>query len=306
MTTTVKAMIDFNVEQIEAVKIHAKGSLKGRDLMSPFVWDMPDGTVHLLLRGVPCREDHKAEGTGSIFFGTSTDGINFTMDEEPAITPDSDPDAPDNGGCEDPTVVYFNGDYIVYYTGVERTHTHGVMLYATGPDMHHLTKRGIAHDSTKREGNVKEATITNTPDNKWRLFYEFAYNNASRIGLALGESITGPWHERETPIGPRKDKWDNWHLSTGPMLRSDPHRPVMFYNGATKDARWRIGWAEFDSDCQTVLNRCIEPLITPPPPMDRSDTDIAFAASVLDRGDLAHLYYSINDKVVFRALIRRS
>jgi predicted GH43/DUF377 family glycosyl hydrolase len=298
--------IDFNVERITPIRVEAKGSLKGRDLMSPFVWELPRGSIHILLRGVPDVDDPEAEGTGSIYYGTSSDGIHFTMDAEPVLAPDSDPGSPDHGGCEDPTVLHSNGQFVVYYTGVERTHTHGVMLYATGPDMHHLTKRGIAHRSSKKEGNVKEATIAHTPEGKWRLFYEYAYNQASRIGLALGESMTGPWHERESPIEPRKDRWDNWHLSTGPMLRNDPDQPVMFYNGATKDARWRIGWAIFDRDCQNVVYRCIQPLITPTPPNHRSDTDIAFAASVLDKGEFAHLYYSVNDREVYMALIRRS
>ena len=297
---------DFNVQQIDVVQIDAKGSLKGRDLMSPFAWDMPDGNVHMLLRGLPCKGDPEAEGTGSIYFGKSEDGIHFTMDAEPVLAPDPNPEALDNGGCEDPTVLHADGQYVVYYTGVEKTHRHGVMLYATGSDIHHLTKRGIAHDSTKQEGNVKEATITHTEDGRWRMFYEYARDQRSCIGLALGDSLTGPWQESKNPINARNESWDNWHLSTGPMLLSDPTRPVMFYNGATQDARWRIGWAIFDSDCQRIVDRCIEPLITPVPPVERTDTNIAFAASVLDRGKLSHLYYSIADRAIYRALIRRS
>ena len=39
----------------------------------------------------------------------------------------------------------------------------------------------------------------------------------------------------------------------------------MFYNGATQDARWRIGWVAFNSDCTRVVGRGIEPLVVPPP-----------------------------------------
>ncbi len=301
-----EVVTDFNVQQIDVVQINAKGSLKGRDLMSPFAWDMPDGLVHMLLRGVPRKGDHEAEGTGSIYYGTSKDGVTFDMDPEPVLAPDPDPDAPDNGGCEDPTVVLTDGQYVVFYTGVERTHTRGYMLCATGPDLRHLTKHGVAHASTKNEGNVKEATVARTKDGWWRMFYEYAHDQRSCIGLGVGETVTGPWKESPNPFLARKDSWDNWHLSTGPMLHSDPNRPVMFYNGATQDARWRIGWIIFDNGCQSVVDRCIEPLITPVPPVERTDTNIAFAASVLDRGGLAHLYYSIADRIIYRALIRRS
>jgi predicted GH43/DUF377 family glycosyl hydrolase len=297
---------DFNVEEIEEVHIECKGSLVGRDLMSPYVWKGPDGRLEILLRGVP-PGDQGVRETGSIYHGTGENGSSFVMKGSPVIAPDADPKALDHGGCEDPTVLRWNDEYIVYYTGVEGTLSKGVMLHARGPSMDRLTKRGIAHASSKTEGNVKEATVARTPDGRWRLFYEYAHDRASRIGLALGAGIVGPWEERDAPFAPRPGRWDNWHLSTGPMLHSDPDRPIMFYNGATRDARWRIGWIMFDRDCTRALDRCIQPLLTPPPSEERSGTDIAFAASLIEQSaELCHLYYSVDDRSIFRALVRRS
>lgn len=42
-------------------------------------------------------------------------------------------------------------------------------------------------------------------------------------------------------------------------------------------------------------------MIVPPPPKLRSGTDIAFAASCLDDGELIQLYYSLEDRVLRRA-----
>ena len=81
--------------------------------------------------------------------------------------------------------------------------------------------------------------------------------------------------------------------------------PVMFYNGATHDARWRIGWVSFDPDFTRVTGRGLEPLLVPPPATDRADTDIAFAASTVMEGELVALYYSIEDRILRRALVRR-
>lgn len=301
---TTKHFTDLNVETIEAVTINAHGKLRGCAFMSPYVWVEDDGRFDLMLRGVPPKGDDSE--TGCIFHGTSKDGLHFDMDEEPALAPSKDPDAPDHGGCEDPTVVKWKKGYVVYYTGVEKTHTHGAMLYATGPSMRELTKRGVAHASTPSEGNVKEATIIQLPDGRWRLFYEYAYDQASLIGLTFGEDIKGPWSDADQPFGPRPGRWDNWHLSTGPILHGDPEGPIMIYNGATEDARWRIGWIKFNQECTKVLARCVQPLITPPPPDEREGTDIAFAASVVEYEKLSHLYYSVDDRTVFRALIRRS
>ena len=295
--------IDFNVAALEPVTLHGPSALAERDLMSPYVWIEPDGRYGIMVRAVQPRGADRTD-TGMIWAGWSDNGIVFDMADAPAIIPG--PDAIDCGGVEDPTVIRTDDGYVVYYTGVLADFSHGEMLYATGPSLDHLTKQGVALASTKTMGNTKEATIGRTADGHWRLWYEYAADNASRVGLAIGDGVAGPWEEQPAPFLPRQQSWDNWHLSTGPMLLTDPDFPVMFYNGATMDARWRIGWIAFDRDCRNVVDRGIEPLITPPPVDDRTATDIAFAASVIERDGAIWLYYSLEDRRLRRARIRRS
>jgi beta-1,2-mannobiose phosphorylase / 1,2-beta-oligomannan phosphorylase len=293
----------FNVEAIAELKIEADQPIKDRDLMSPYVWK-DEGGFKMLVRSAP-RTLTETGNTGAIHYGESDDGLEFRLHAKPVLQPDGDD--LDIGGCEDPTVIIWRGEYIVYYTGVDRSRSSGQMLYATGERLDQLQKRGVALASSKTEGNTKEATVEHAEDGKWRLFYEYARNEASLIGLALGEGVAGPWAEQKAPFAPRDDNWDNWHLSPGPMLTSDKDTPVMFYNGATHDARWRIGWIAFNRDYSQVVDRCIEPLIVPPPPKKRDDTDIAFAASCIAVDDVtSHLYFSRADKTLFRAEIRRS
>jgi len=78
---------------------------------------------------------------------------------------------------------------------------------------------------------------------------------------------------------------------------------VMFYNGATERAQWRIGWVVFDAQYTRVLARSEDPLILPHIKRNADDTDIAFAASVLEVGGDIHLYYSVADQYVTRATI---
>jgi hypothetical protein len=79
----------------------------------------------------------------------------------------------------------------------------------------------------------------------------------------------------------------------------------MFYNGATHDARWRIGWVTLDRNCECMTDRGVEPMLVPPPAKDRAATDIAFAASaVLQDDGLIHLYYSLEDRMLSRAVVR--
>lgn len=299
-----RTRLDFTVEAIQNVKLDGPPVLADRDLMSPFVWQEPDGRFGIMVRAVP-KLGHEMVDTGIIWAGWSEDGKKFRMLDKPAIMPG--PDEPELGGVEDPTVLKMkDGSYVVYYTGVSADRTTGEMFYASGPSVDALVKRGVALESTKSAGNTKEATVQETVDGRWRLFYEYAVEDSSRVGLAIGPGVAGPWTEQPTPFKPRKEAWDNWHLSTGPMLMDDPDHPVMFYNGATHDARWRIGWIAFDRDCTKVVDRCIEPLIVPPPAENRADTDIAFAASVVVEKDGGiWLYYSLEDRRLARACIRR-
>jgi hypothetical protein len=75
--------------------------------------------------------------------------------------------------------------------------------------------------------------------------------------------------------------------------------------GSAGPARWRIGWIAFDKNFTRVVDRCIEPMLVPPPPKRRAGTDIAFAASCLDDGKTISLYHSLEDRVLRRARIAR-
>ncbi len=290
----------FAVAQITPVQLERKSPLAEMYTLSPFVW-REDGTYKLLVRAVP-RSDIPAEKIARIYYGESSDGIRFKMGDEPVIAPG--PGEDDKDGCEDPTVATVDGTYYVYYTGWNENARRGQLLLGTGPDPNRLQKRGISLASTPGCENPKEATIVQARDGTWRLFFEFAIGGASKIGIARAPNVSGPWTVLEPLFDTRPDRWDSWHLSTGPVLCTDPQRPVMFYNGATRQVEWRIGWIVFDENYTRVLARCEEPMITPPRRRDQGDTDIAFAASSVELDDGIHLYYSIADKDMFCATIR--
>jgi predicted GH43/DUF377 family glycosyl hydrolase len=295
--------LDFAVETIERVEVTGPKSIDGAALMSPYVWQQGK-TFCILLRVVP-PSGTTPPSTGSIWYGESYDGLHFKLTHAPVIAPS--PGGLDVGGCEDPTPVLLEDRALVYYTGVDAAGATGQLLVAEGPNVRHLGKTQIALASSKSEGNTKEASIDRTLSDGWRLFYEYAHDEASLVGLAIGPGAIGPWQEQPQPFAPRENRWDSWHLSTGPLLTSHKDTPVMFYNGATRDARWRIGWVAFDANYRKVIDRCVEPLIAPPPRPDRALADIAFAASLVSSPNSARsiLYYSCGDAWLERAHIRR-
>ena len=294
-------MVAYVVEKIDPVCLTAGEQLKSMAWMSPYVWEK-EGKLWLMMRGVPDPMG-RDDPTGVIWCGCSNDGLTFVMDDRPAIVPG--PDRIDAGGVEDPTVEPTTDGLIVYFTGVEEGRGQGALLLATGPDIYSLKKREVILKAAEGEGNIKEATLFQAPDKSWRLFYEFARDDASRIGMACAADMGAEWTALKEIVPTREDSWDNWHLSPGPIVQHPDHLPVMFYNGATIDARWRIGWVTFDRDCMCVTDRGVEPMLVPPPATDRAATDIAFAASALLQEDgTIHLYYSLEDRMLSRATVR--
>lgn len=289
----------MRVKATEPVTLAAVPLLSEMYTLSPFVWK-DGGRWELLVRAVPRRDDQPALKISCAYYGVSDDGLCFQMDAGPALS--AGPDAEDSDGCEDPTVAIWNGTYYVYYTGWNGSRQQGNLLLATGPDLRHLVKRGVYLASSPEAANPKEATIVSVPDGTWRLFFEYAEGGASKIGIASAPSVDGPWTVGPPLFAARPEAWDSWHLSTGPMLQADPSRPVMFYNGATKDARWRIGWIAFDAEYTRVVDRCKGLLIAPPMPAG-TDTDIAFAASAVESNDAVFLYYSVADQYLLRATL---
>lgn len=298
--TDVQDRRSFAVAEVTPLQLERKSPLAEMYTLSPFVW-REDATYKLLVRAVP-RSNMPAKKIARIYYAESTDGIRFKMGGEPVIAPG--PGEDDEDGCEDPTVAMVGGTYYVYYTGWNERAKRGKLLLAAGPDPYHLEKRGVALPSKRDCENPKEATIVQAGDGTWRLFFEFAAGGASKIGIASAPAVDGPWTVLAPLFNARPDRWDSWHLSTGPVLRSDPKHPVMFYNGANRQADWRIGWAVFDDHFTNVFARCHDPMITAPPRAKLGDTDIAFAASSIEAEDAIHLYYSIADKDMFCASIR--
>jgi predicted GH43/DUF377 family glycosyl hydrolase len=292
----------FELVTIEPIIVDGPAEMLGNDLMSPYVWRNPEGGLSVLLRLVP-NPWHAGDKTGRIWYGACTEnGLKFQMDERPMISPGPGP--LDIGGCEDPTVVPTGKDCVVYYTGLD-DHGNGQMLFCEGPDVRHLTKRGVALASSKTERNTKEAAVERTSDGQWRLFYEYSRGRQSRVGLAHGPGPRGPWEEKEDPFHTRPECWDGWHLSTGPLLMTDPDAPVMFYNGANRDWEWAAGWIVFDRSCTSVVARSEKPLV-PAPSHGNEGRNISFAASAIQTENDIWLYLSQNDRKLFRALIKRN
>jgi predicted GH43/DUF377 family glycosyl hydrolase len=293
---------EFRLQTTDSVSFICSAELQGMYKLSPFVWR--EGNYFELLLRVVNYSDNPSEKVARIHRGISRDGLNFVLGTHPVIAPGA-ADSYDGGGCEDPTVAYVDGTYYVYYTGWNERTRRGELLLASGDSLERLEKRGIALPSTTDVMNPKEAEIVRADDGSWRLFFEYAHDDRSKIGVASAAHVGGPWSVQK-PLFAARPGWGEWHLSTGPVIGGGDILPLMFYNGATRDAQWRIGWVVFDRSFNEVIARYEQPIVMPGERSLADDTDIAFAASAIaEDDDVIHLYYSIADRRVMRATVSR-
>lgn len=296
-------MSAFRLDSMVEISFASSPELAGTYKLSPFVWRRGE-RFELLLRVVNFDTD-ASKKIARIHYGESPDGVHFVVEPKPVIAPDADRDSYDNGGCEDPTLAIVDDMTYVYYSGWNEHQKRGELLLAAGVDIHRLEKRGIVLASTRSARNPKEAEIVRVADGTWRLFFEYANDDRSKIGIARSANVDGPWEVLDSLFEARPGGWDAYHLSAGPLIASNPDFPVMFYNGATANAQWRIGWVVFDATYSRVVARSTDPIVLPHIKRNKDDSDIAFAASAIEVGDDIHLYYSVADQYVVRAKIQR-
>ncbi len=288
----------LSVLRTERLAVRKPSALEQYFTLSPFVWKT-DVQFEMLLRVVNPSAD-ASQKVARIHHATSRDGLTFQMSERASISPG--PSEEDLDGCEDPSLAVVDEYLHVYYSGWNQQRKKSELLYACGTDADGLVKIGVALRSYAPFENPKEATIVRGGDGVWNLFFEYSCGGASQIGLAKSDAVSGPWTTMQPKtLSQRSDSWDDWHLSPGPICQIGGHN-YMFYNGATRDPKWRVGWISFDDCFEKVVGRCGAPIIAPPPPRG-DETDIAFSASLVRAADALWLYYSVADKYLYRAIV---
>lgn len=293
------SMSHFRMESDATLGLIASPELDGMYVLSPYVWN--DGRHdHALLRLVNRAADPN-DKVSRIHEAHSNDGVTFAIADVPVIVPSGASHDADADGCEDPTVVADGGVLHVFYSGWNAATERGTLLVAAGSHLRDLKKQDTVLPSSPRFRNPKEASIVRGADGDWVLFFEYARDDASRIGRASAPGLAGPWTIDEGFVFEfRSDAWDSWHLSPGPIVTIGPGDSVMFYNGADRDGAWRFGWVSFDASYARIVGRSSEPILIPPKP-EGDESDIAFVASAVVRNTTIDIYYSIADKVCKRA-----
>ncbi len=197
----------LRLEKCEPLVMRRSPDLEPFYVLSPYVWKDAAERYSMLVRVVN-RDDDPHKKVARVHNATSVDGLDFTMGDK-AVIPPGAPGEDDDGGCEDPTAVQDGGTYFVFYSGYSIGENDAMMLCASGRSLSDLKKRGRVLPESDWYRNSKEAAVVRAPDGRWRMFFEYSAEKASKIGLATAPSLEGPWSYEPFDFAARPELWDS-------------------------------------------------------------------------------------------------
>ncbi|MBW8804654.1 MAG: hypothetical protein JF587_12490 [Catenulisporales bacterium] len=280
-----------------------------------------DGVIHMLYRATNGVSFGTAgEYVSSIGIAESTDGVHFVRRAKPLIVPDQPYEV--GLGCEDPRVVYLDGEYYIYYTAVEGTppDIKVRIALATSPDLRTVTKHGVVGP---KGAPSKAATLFPEPiGGKYLWFFTWCSDTP-------GAAVLHAWFDdlaavRTPPPGHIAtviEDYDNTavlipgdraelikrRVRRGPELGAPPIRTdagwLLFYsNGDSEDEpEWQVSAALLDLDEPwRVIAKTPGPLLTPEADHELAGVmnRVTFPSGALVIDGTVHLYYGSGDQGV--------
>jgi predicted GH43/DUF377 family glycosyl hydrolase len=143
-----------------------------------------DGKFEMLYRA------QDKNGTSRLGYAESKDGIHFTRQAQPVLSPETDYEK--DGGVEDPRLVKFGDTYYLTYTGYNKKDAQ--LCLATSKDLIHWERKGVILPAYKGSWNVKwtksGAIVPEQVGGKyWMYFLGTAADNTDQMGLAYSADL---------------------------------------------------------------------------------------------------------------------
>ena len=225
----------------------------------------------------------------------STDGVHFTVDDEPAIAPLTEME---EYGVEDPRITFIDGRFHITYVSVSRW---GITTsLATTRDFRTFDRQGIIflpdHKDVvifpERIGGRYVALTRPMPQSFSRIF---------GIWIAFSDDLMS-WGGHETLALPRWGYWDELRTGASAVPFKTRHGWLELYHGVDRNTTYAMGALLLDLDDPTrVIARSPAPILSPSEAYERMGlfNDTVFSCGHIDLGDgRIRMYYGAADSIV--------
>ena len=213
-------------------------------------------------------------GTSSLGYATSDDGIHFTRRPEPVMVAEAPYEK--GGGVEDPRLQRIGDTYYLTYTGYNNVDGAAAdkkdaqLCLATSADLIHWQRHGIIIPSFKGQWNVKwtksGAIVPEKLNGKYWMYYlADAQGKDTQMGVAYSADLLHWTEALDHPVlASRPGSFDSQVVEPGPAPIITPEGIFLIYNGADDKQVYSTGWVLFDKkDPTKVLARSEQPVFVP-------------------------------------------
>lgn len=244
-----------------------------------------------------------SKGISRLGYATSTDGVRFTRDPGPVLSPEAEYER--GGGVEDPRLVPIDGTYYLTYTAYNGKDAQ--LALATSRDLRRWERKGVILPAYKGRWNVHwtkaGAILPHRVGGKYWMYYMAdAKDTRDQMGIASSTDLLTWSEELDHPVLPRRPGYfDSRVVEPGPPPVLTKDGILLVYNGADDRLVYRTGWVLFDrTDPTRVLARSDRPLFEPVTPWEKVGQvpNVVFVEGLVVEPRRWLLYYGGADKFV--------
>ena len=228
----------------------------------------------------------------------SSDGVNFTFDDAPAIFPST---PYESYGCEDGRITFIDGKYFITYTAVsDRGVTVGL---ASTEDFRTFEKHGVIFPPYQKDVCIFPERVRGMYVARHRP-YKSEFNPAS-IWTAYSPDLYS-WGRHEMTLAPTPGTWEGERVGAGAPPIKTPEGWLEIYHAADEEGKYHLGSMLSDLEYpERVITRSSAPIFAAE--RDYEVTGI-YANCVFSNGLIASddgaltVYYGAGDRICAAAV----
>lgn len=223
----------------------------------------------------------------------SKDGVNFEIEQEPALTPAADYET---FGIEDPRISLIHGTYYIDYVAVSPL---GVTTaIASTKDFESYERHGVIFCPDNKD-------VVIFPEKMGGLYYALHRPDSGlfkKKDVWIADSVDlRCWGNHRCLISTQQGRWDNLKIGAGAPPFRTPAGWVEIYHGVNEDNRYCLGALLLDIDQPwKVLARSAEPIFEPKAYYECEGFfgNVVFTCGLLCEDETLKIYYGAADTTI--------
>jgi len=223
----------------------------------------------------------------------STDGINFKIEDTPAIAPANDYET---FGIEDPRISLIDGTYYISYVAVSPL---GVTTFlASTKDFKSFQRHGVIFSPDNKDVVLFPEKI----DGKFYVLHRPVSPLFKKHEIWLAESPDlNCWGNHRYLMSPRTDFWDDMKIGASAVPFKTEHGWLEVYHGADRNNRYCLGAVLLDGKKPwKVIARSQKPILQPQADYEIEGFfgNVVYSCGLLYEDGKLRIYYGVADTAV--------